>query len=142
MPVEKSAGAIIFRKTPKGREYLLIQHRPPYNHWDLAKGHIEKGETTEETVRREVKEETGLSKIEIIPGFKETVKYFVGKKGERHLKFVAFFLAEAVTKRVKISWEHQDHKWAPYEEAFKLATYPDTKKLIQKADEFIQEKSF
>lgn len=115
----------------------MIQHREPYNHWDLAKGHIEKGETTEETVLREVNEETGLTKINFIPGFKETIKYFVGKKGERRLKFVAFFLAETKTKRVKISWEHKDFRWALFEEAAKLATYKDTKQLIQHAEEFL-----
>ncbi|TSC78157.1 MAG: ADP-ribose pyrophosphatase [Parcubacteria group bacterium Gr01-1014_33] len=73
MPIERSAGAVIFRETKKGREYLLLQHtdeadkktgKSKLGHWDFPKGHIEKGETTEKTVRREVKEETGVAKMQ------------------------------------------------------------------------------
>ena len=61
MPVERSAGAIVFRETSEGREYLLIKHRPPYSHWDFPKGHIEAGESEKDTAKREVKEEAGLN---------------------------------------------------------------------------------
>mgnify|MGYP001565999771 CR=1 FL=1 len=141
MPVIRSAGAVVFRGTPKGREYLLIKHSPPYGHWDFPKGHIEKGEKTEDAVRREAKEETGISKIEIIPGFKETVRYFVGPKEERRLKFVAWFLARTEQKQVKVSFEHQGYVWLSLEEAMRQATYSDTKKLLKKADEFLSKKS-
>ena len=151
MPVERSAGAIIFREDKNGREYLLLHHYPSKfqkdskkftdGHWDFPKGHIEKGEKTEDAVRREAKEETGISKIEIIPGFKETVRYFVGPKEERRLKFVAWFLARTEQKQVKVSFEHQGYVWLSLEEAMRQATYSDTKKLLKKADEFLSKKS-
>ena len=147
MPVERSAGAIVFRETSEGREYLLLHHYPSKfskesrrigGHWDFPKGHIDKGEKTEETVRREVREETGVSKMEIIPGFKETVRYFIGPKEERRLKFVAWFLAKTREKKVVLSFEHQGYVWLPLEEACNQATYPDTKKLLKEADEFLE----
>lgn len=149
MPVERSAGAIIARETPKGRMYLLLQHPPgKYSrnqsqkkkggHWDFPKGHIEKGERTEDTVRREVIEESGISNIEFAPGFKETIKYFVGPKGDRRLKFVAFFLAFSKQRRITISHEHMGFKWLAFEKAYKLATYPETKRLLKKADDFLK----
>ncbi|HBT81839.1 hypothetical protein A2757_00190 [Candidatus Giovannonibacteria bacterium RIFCSPHIGHO2_01_FULL_48_47] len=141
MPVIRSAGAIVFRETKKGREYLLIKHAPPYGHWDFPKGHIEKREKTEEAVRREVEEETGISKIEIIPGFKETIRYFVKYTGEKALKFVAYFLAKTNEKKVKLSHEHEDFAWLPFEEAYKKITYNTSKKLLKKADEFLEKSS-
>jgi ADP-ribose pyrophosphatase YjhB (NUDIX family) len=39
---------------------LLLQHRNEDNLWDLPGGFMEVGETTEETARREIQEETGL----------------------------------------------------------------------------------
>ena len=51
MPIEKSAGAVIFRKQNDAILYLLLHYEA--GHWDLAKGHIEKGESLEETARRE-----------------------------------------------------------------------------------------
>jgi 8-oxo-dGTP pyrophosphatase MutT (NUDIX family) len=39
---------------------LLLQHRTDDNTWDFPGGYMEPGERTEETARREVREETGL----------------------------------------------------------------------------------
>jgi len=57
MPTEKSAGAVIFRKEPSSAKattgkkytvkYLLLHYAA--RHWDLPKGHIEKGEKPEDT---------------------------------------------------------------------------------------------
>lgn len=73
MPQEFSAGAALFHRN-KEIEYLLLHYKS--GHWDFPKGHIEKGESREKTIRREVEEETGIKEIIIIPGFKETIKYF------------------------------------------------------------------
>ncbi len=150
MPVERSAGAVIFRKTKKGIDFLLIQHpdledkkkgiKKP-GHWDFPKGHIEKGEKTEDTAKREVEEETGLRRIEIIPDFKETMRYFVKIGEEKRLKFVAFFLAETKEKKVTISWEHQDFAWLSYKEAYERVTFRNAKELLKKSNDFIHRKS-
>ena len=52
------AGAMVMIFDPQGR--LLLQHRSDDHTWDLPGGYMELGETTEETARREVREETGL----------------------------------------------------------------------------------
>ena len=114
--------------------------KPIKGHWDFPKGHIEKGEKIEDTVKREVKEETGISKIELIPGYKETIKFFIGPKGNRRLKFVDFFIARTKQAEVVISHEHQGYAWLPYEEAYKLVTYSNSKKLFRHAYDFISKK--
>ena len=73
MPREKSAGALIFRIENNIPYYLLLHY--PSGHWEFAKGHVEEGETEEQTVKREVQEETGISDLIIIPGFREYIKY-------------------------------------------------------------------
>lgn len=148
MPVERSAGAVIFRETKKGREYLLLQHAPdkshyplprhPAGHWDFPKGHIEKGEKTEDAARREVREETGLSHIGLISGFKGTIRYFVLVNKEKRLKFVAFFLARADKGRVKLSFEHQDFLWLSYKEAHQKLTYANAKQVLKSAESFLR----
>jgi len=148
MPVERSAGAVVYRDTKKGREYLLLHHpdsvrvkKVSGGHWDFSKGHVEKGEKTEDTVRREVEEETGITDIDFVPGFKETIRYFVKIGEEKRLKFVALFLARTRKKHVKISSEHQGYAWLRYDGARERATYAGTKDILEKADSFLREKS-
>lgn len=149
MKVERSVGAVVFRKTPKGILYLLLRYHPgQFNakskkvggHWDFPKGHIEKGEKSLDTLRREVKEETEIAKLKIVSGWKNTIRYFVGAKGKRNLKFVAYFLAETKQKKVKLSFEHQGFKWLPFKEALKLVTYKNSKDVLRSANKFLKRK--
>jgi len=144
MPIEKSAGAIVFRKEVGNIFYLLLHYpssaKAPRDYWDFPKGHIEKGEKLEETVKREVKEETGLKEIKFVEGFKETIKYFFKYKGQNVLKFVTFFLAETKGKNIKISFEHIGYQWLPYKEALEKLTFKNAKEILQKANEYLNSK--
>jgi 8-oxo-dGTP pyrophosphatase MutT (NUDIX family) len=141
MPIEKSAGAIVFRKEGNRIFYLLLQYpssaKAPRNYWDFPKGHVEKGEKEIETVKREVKEETGLEDIEIVDGFKKLIKYFFKFKGENIFKIVTYFLAETKNKNVKISFEHIGYKWLPCEEALEQLTFKNAKEILKKANDFL-----
>ena len=151
MPKEKSAGAIIYRLENNVPHYLLLHYAPAEpskpGQWGFAKGHVEEGETEEETARREIEEETGIKDLKILPGFKEAEKYFFrkvyGLEGEARktapwvFKLVVFFLAETKTKEIKISDEHTGFIWLPIEEAVKRTTFKNSKKLLKEADEFV-----
>jgi 8-oxo-dGTP pyrophosphatase MutT (NUDIX family) len=145
MPMENSAGAIIFRMIDGVPHYLLLHY--PSGHWEFAKGHIEKRENFEKTVRREVEEETGIRDLKIIPGFKEYSKYFFKKsynlsseekkKAPWVFKLVLFLLAETKTKDVKISKEHKGFLWLPFNDAVKKVTFKNAKVLLKKANDFV-----
>ncbi len=148
MPVEKSAGAIIFYKeTDNTIKYLFLKHKN--DNWNFPKGLIEEGEDLEEAALRECKEETSLEEIELVPGFKETIKFFFKVKydyqiergfemGQIVLKFVTYFLVQSKTKDVKISFEHEGYEWLTFEEAMeKLKKYKNSKEILQKARDFI-----
>jgi len=138
VPVEHSAGAVLFRKEEVQVFYLLLHYEE--GHWGSSKGHIEKGETIEETARREIREETGLTDLQFSAGFKETNKYFFIAEGQRIFKTVVFLLAETRTKKIKISFEHIGYAWLPYADALERMTFKDEKEVLRKADQFIMEK--
>lgn len=141
MPVEKSAGAVIFRKENNKIFYLLLHYpssaKSTKNYWDLPKGHIEKGEKEIDTAKREVEEETGLKDLKFIDGFEEWIRYFFRFEGKNILKFVTFYLAKTKTKDVKISEEHLGYSWLGYEKALEKLTFKNAKEILQKANEFL-----
>lgn len=130
---EISAGVILVRNNPR-REYLLLDYG---SHWDFPKGHIEPGEDPQTTAARELQEETGIRDARIVPGFKESMRYFYRKAGEGMLKVVIFFLAETPTGEVTLSSEHSGYVWLPYEDALKRLTFKNARDLLAKAQAFL-----
>lgn len=146
---EVSAGALVFRRAPDGTpRFLLLRYR--HRHWDFVKGHIETGETLEETAQRETEEETGLTDVRFIPGFHRKTHFFYIARGdeiERRkaegrapwiLKTVHFLLAEAPGDApVRLSDEHLDFVWLPFEAAIGRATFENAKRLLRAAHDFL-----
>lgn len=146
MPVEKSAGAIMFKKEESRILFLVLKHRA--GHWSFPKGLIEENETPEETAIREIKEETNLKNFNFIDNFKEYHKFFFKvkydyqfkkgfKKGENVMKVVTYFLAEAKDDEIKLSHEHDDYKWLACPDILEKITYKNDKEILKKAYDFL-----
>jgi len=135
MREQKSAGIVLFRNASNKNEFLLLNY--PQGHWDFVKGKVEEGETSHETALRETKEETGITNIEFVDGFEESVEYdFRFKKEDIHKK-VIFFLAKTNEKNIKLSHEHNDYLWLEYNDALKKTTFENAKNVLTKANEFL-----
>jgi len=135
MLVEKSAGVIIFRRDEEIK-YLLLKYG--YGHWDFVKGNIEKGENEIETIIRETKEETGIEDLKFLKGFREKISYFYRKGKDLVYKEVVFYLAETKEKKVRLSYEHEDYCWLPFEKALEKITFNNSKKLLKKANSYLK----
>ena len=86
-----AVGAIVFR----GSQVLLVRRRRPPNQrrWSIPGGAMELGETVEQAVVRETREET---QVEVRPVEVITVSDFIEKEGERvhwHYVLVDVFCA-------------------------------------------------
>ena len=136
MRTETSAGIVLFRSISNENEFLLLNY--PQGHWDFIKGKMEKNETPHETALRETKEETGISDIEFIDGFEESVEYDFRFNDENIHKKVIFFLAKTETlQTVSLSHEHNDYLWLAYNDALKKTTYGNAKNVLSKANELL-----
>jgi len=125
----------MFREEADKILYLLLHYEE--GHWGSPKGHQEKGETIEETARREIREETGLTDIQFINGFQEQNEYFFTSQGSKIFKTVDFRLAETQTKEIKLSAEHIGYEWLTYEKAMGKITFKNEAALLKKANDFL-----
>lgn len=133
---ERSCGAVIFNGKGMQRTFLLIKNKRSA-HWGFPKGHVEKGESFEETALREVFEETGL-KVRLIPEFASRSDYTIQGKVEKN---VTIFLAESGTQDVVLQEEEiESSVWLSYDEAMKTLKFENDKTILKKAHAFMQKK--
>ncbi len=124
MKKEKSCGCIILNN--KNQILLILQNA---GHWGLPKGHVEEGETEEQTAIREVKEETNVDVI-----VNTNLKYrMVYNPKEDVEKEVIYFIAKNTSNDCKPQLEEvQEMKWLDIDNAINTITYENSKDLLKK----------
>ena len=100
----------------------------------FPKGHVEAGESEEETAMREVREETG-AQVRVRPGYREVTTYSPAKGVT---KDVVFFVAEITGGTLRAQPEEvRAVCLLPLEEAQRRLTYAADKELLEKAKNMI-----
>jgi nucleoside triphosphatase len=138
---EPIVGALIVNKEGK---ILLAKGKKWGGKYTCFGGHVEMGETLEDAVIREVKEETGLN-VEIVDKllFHDSIfeKDFHKKK---HFVFTDFLCKyEGDNNLVKTNEEYENEfNWFTIEEALKIKLAQGTKKLIEKYTNYFKEKNY
>ncbi|MBP6889713.1 MAG: NUDIX domain-containing protein [Candidatus Moranbacteria bacterium] len=146
---EKSVGAVLFRETGIKREYLLLRY--PSGHYEFPRGHAEEGETEEETLRREVEEETGVKEMEIYPFRTENRFFYVAhgsekarrereKRGIWIFKRAFFYPAQTTEEEIQLSHEHREWLWLPFAEALEKVTFTNARKVLERSEDYLQKK--
>lgn len=139
MREEHSAGAVV-ATSGTDRRYLLLEYKG--GHWGHVKGHVEEGESLEETIRREAEEETGLTELCFVDGFEETVRYTFHRGSGRVRKRVDFRLATTEQTDVEVAEpeEHTDVGWFAYEAAREKSTYEEARSVLEAAQQHLEER--
>lgn len=133
MKQEKSCGAICYLYKNGQPLILVIRHRYG-RHWAFPKGHVEEGETEEQTAVREVQEETGAH-IAIRPGYREVTRY---SPARGVMKDVVLFAARITGGVLRPHpQEVREVKLLSFDEAMHRLTYPADRILLEKAKKII-----
>lgn len=127
-----SAGGIVLRRfTPQDKFEVLITQHSGHKGWDFPKGHIEKGESSQDAAIREVKEETGIV-AKVIKKLGD-VKYFYYEGKEKVFKTVIYFLMEYQKQgEATTAFEVSDLKWLPKGKVFDQLSFDSTRKFWDK----------
>ncbi len=136
MKMEYSCGAVLYAQKNGTPCYVLVYD----SHYGFPKGHIEPGETKEQTALREIFEETGIHAA-LDTGFCEIDEYDLpNKPGSR--KQVTFFLASYDPAEVtpQPSNEIKRIRTVSYTDALPLLWHPNLQTILEKADAYIKQK--
>ena len=127
MRTEKSCGAVVFRNKNDNIQVLLIRHLNG-GHWAFPKGHVEKGETEEQTALREILEETGLA-VELDNRYRQVVSYSPKKDV---VKDVVYFVATASSDAVTVAQEEEISQivWVDMHNAADYVSFDNDKKVL------------
>lgn len=145
---ERSAGIIVFRIDDDARRYLLLDYGKYY---EFPKGHLEPGEDDLTAALRELDEETGITSVQLVEGYKREITYYYRAKRRQRAarmvpsgvvrKDVCFFLARTKEKKVRISDEHVGYVWLSYDKALARLKYPTAKELLTLAEAHLAQRA-
>ncbi len=132
---EWSAGSVVFHTEDRNRLFLLLHY--PAGHWDFPKGKIEKGEDELATVRREIAEETGITDLSIVDGFRRVIEYHYRRGGSLIHKQVSYYFAETWTKAIKLSHEHTGYQWLSLHDSYNRVSFENSRRVLREGNEFL-----
>ena len=137
MNYEYSCGAVVFTRIGGEPHYVLVRAKDqPEGCHGFPKGHMEPGETEEQTALREIYEEVGL-RVRFIPGFRAVTEYQLPSPPDTR-KRVVFFLAEYEDQATVVQEsELAAITIAPWPQALELTEFADSKKILTDAHEFL-----
>ena len=119
------AGGVVTAPRRGAPTVLLARASRPPHDWVLPKGHIEPGETPEQTARREVLEETGVE-AGVIASLGDVT--FVYRQGEVRVRY---FLMRF--ERMGTAQESREIRWCTLDEAEHLLTFASIKHIVRLA---------
>ncbi len=108
----RAVSALIF----KSDKFLILKRVGEPQIWGPAGGRVSRGETMGEAIKREIREETGLTDIDILM----PITFWSGKHGKNKLEAICF-LCQYNSGKVVLSDEHEAYQWATIERINKLS---------------------
>lgn len=132
MIAETSCGAVLYLMENGEPKYVLVKSAL----YGFPKGHVEEGETEEQTALREIREETGVRAV-LDTSFRRELVYKLPRKAG--YKRVVLFLAECREgSRPRPSHEIKTVAAVPFDEALALLKRQSLREVLTDADFYIR----
>jgi 8-oxo-dGTP pyrophosphatase MutT (NUDIX family) len=119
------AGGVVYRLKDATLELLLVSSRYDKSIWVLPKGHIEEGESSDETAAREVFEEAGVTAR--VVEFLVTARQVVRGSSQK----IEYYLLERLAEEK--GSEGRKVAWLAGDEAIQRLTFDEHRAVLTKA---------
>jgi 8-oxo-dGTP pyrophosphatase MutT (NUDIX family) len=136
-----SYGVIPVYRTDGDSKVLLVHQRSHRGEqfWTFPKGHAEAGESTHVTALRELREETGITDIQLVPGVQFVTEYTFVHEGVKIIKRVEFFLGYVNDTKVMITQPEEivDLAWLDFTTAAERLSHQNTRQILKEVTDFL-----
>lgn len=136
MTYEVSCGAVVFTRTDEGLRYVITQSTAGW--YGFPKGHMESGETEQQTALREIREEVGLD-VRLLDGFRLVEEHPLPQK-PGVMKRVIYFAAEYADQPIRPQAEEvAQAKLMSFDEAMSVFQFENSRDILRAAKEWLSE---
>ncbi len=128
---EPTAGGIIYRMDPTGKDIEILLIQDSKGRWTIPKGHIEPGENAKQTAIREIGEEAGLFHIQVLTWLGK-IHFQYRRVDKLVLMTTQIYLVRALDNAeipTKENWM-KGIKWFKFNDAISAIEYEDIEKLM------------
>lgn len=144
MKYRKGVFIVVYTKAKDKVEYLILKRKLHWKGWEFPKGGVEKKENMLSSIKRELKEETGLKAIKI-KKFSEKGRYTYNKKcnDRPDIKGQEYHLYSAEVKKKKLKLdklEHSGYEWVEFKKAVKMLTWKNQRKCLRIVEKWVSNK--
>ncbi len=128
-------GALIFRGPGRRGAILLVERagKPLQGYWSLPGGLVETGETVQDAVRREVREETGL-RVEPVELFEIFERIIRDAKGRAEYHYILFdYVCKVEGGTLRPGGDVSRAAWVPRAKLGQYRITEGTREVIERA---------
>lgn len=131
-----SCGGVVYRSHRGKLQFLFVKNLA--GRWTFPKGMLELKESREQTALREVREETGLTKLKIVKPLGTSRYWFINRfqperAGKLVYKTVYWYLMKGAGRPRHQRSELADAKWVDADLARQLKSYRNSANLMKRA---------
>ena len=135
MTYEVSCGAVVFTRTDEGLRYVITQSTAGW--YGFPKGHMENGETEQQTALREIREEVGLD-VRLLDGFRIVKEHPLPQK-PGVMKRVIYFAAEYADQPIRPQPEEvAQAKLMSFDEAMSVFQFENSRDVLRAAKNWLE----
>ena len=134
MKTRHDVQALIFDEIDGEKKVFLIKFydaTKKRDTWRLVKGGVEKGETDEQAMKREIMEEVSLKDVKVL----EKVNSYEFDFKDTHHIVSAYLVKGSINEKPKLNWDGDreivESRWASPAEALKLLFWDNEKKAVK-----------